>query len=806
MASRPILRTLMAGAAVMSLSTAAVAGDWSSYIVFGGRNLDSGQYLTNQAATGEVGFNVGDGQLGFGDGRFRATNPVDRREAIRGQVQSQMLGNALGLGPANASQPTTSPNLDLPPLPDGFNYAATEYTSEDVLASIVGTATTATRTYNGEFVPRFDLPGRTRLGLLNDPDRRDAVQDAFILLGGGNENIRRMANIEQYQTTDNVNTHTSRFETNAVQRDREASAAADDIADGAAALVGAGSGMLIVANAYDLGATPETGTGGDTTLIQRARNAVNARFGASEDRFANATRLETEASNADIFVGTLTVNRDDVADDLAVASSDPNSTSAEIATLQNRLNTAQTLLDDAIVNAASLNGQAVAARADAIERQFTARELEFHHELTAIEADPDQIAAIRTAATDTYNARLTERLRGIDGNVILVDQHALMEAVIADPGRFGLAPDENQADACLYSRLDARCNQELRDEDELLFASPTDLSTAGHKLASDQIAAMVEAPAALSGAPGVGLSSGRSISDAARDQVSREQSWKAGVSVFGTGATSRVKLTASNGFAQNDAAFHSGIVGAKYVFGNGIAVGAAGSYQLIKTPGGQSSVKYGGDGLLGTVFAGINSGPIFGSVTATYGKLNYDEVGRVSSIGAARIINNGESEGTVKGITGEAGLRLVQYDVLRAGPIANFSHWTSTIEGYTERGWAATAVRTDDLETKSTRVGFGVFMEAGGIVDGYGSLFRAKALYGHEFQDDTTTATVTPVGTNSAGSFTTEVRGADSAPFELGAEVVFGYGGVITTFGYDGIFGDISDHRFRIGASVPLGG
>jgi len=164
----------------------------------------------------------------------------------------------------------------------------------------------------------------------------------------------------------------------------------------------------------------------------------------------------------------------------------------------------------------------------------------------------------------------------------------------------------------------------------------------------------------------------------------------------------------------------------------------------------------------------------------------------------------GQSEGTVVGFTGEAGLRLVEYDILRAGPVANVSHWRSRADGYAENGWNVTAVSTGDLETVSTRAGLGAFLEAGNIIDGHGSVFRAQVLYGHEFGEETETGTVTPLGDNSLGSFSTSVRGVEKAPLEFGAEVVLGYGGFLTTFGYDGILGDVSDHRFRIGASMPL--
>ncbi len=792
MASRAIFRTLMAGAAIMSLSTAATAGGWDSYIVFGDRNHDSGQYVSHEAV-------FADADDEIGDGRNRATNIIS--SGGRGQVISQIVANNLGFGPVSPSQPQSIDGIPTPE--DGYNYASSFYRSTDVLASINDTAHTGRINFLGPNSREVSLNGRERPGLLSDPERSDRVRGALILINGGTRDLRDTANIER-DLDQSIDLGNTKIEIDANARFRTARDAADNIVTGVRALSEAGAGLVVVTNAYDVGAIPEVNGDNellsdvDTLLLVREEEAEAAEF--RMDRAIETFRVSAGiADSAD-------ASRARIEQELVTAQSAATPNTILIANLTGQLQTASSIASSTRATADANLLLANDATDNAARLALTNKEIALREQVDAAIADPDLIATIRTAATDTYNARLAERLRGIDGNIIVVDQNALFEKIIAEPSLFGFDDTVDQANVCLSSNTLHPCDRESGRISERLFIDGIDFTEAGHKIAADMITALIKAPAAISGAPSVGLSSGRSVSDAARDQLSREQSWKTGVSVFGTGVTSRIKLSDTDGFPQNDAAFHSGVVGAKYVFGNGLAFGAAGSYQLIKTPGGQSALKFGGDAVLGSIFAGLNSGPIFGSVTATYGRINYDELTRVSQLGPARILNKGETKGTVKGITGEAGVRLVQYDVLRAGPIANFSHWTSEIDGYAESGWQATAVRTGDLETKSTRVGFGVFMEAGGIVDGYGSLFRAKALYGHEFQDDTKTASVTPTGTASAGSFTTSVRGTDSAPFELGGEVVFGYGGVITTFGYDGTFGDISDHRFRLGASIPLGG
>ena len=747
MANRPVLRSLMTGAAIASLSTVALAEGWNGMVVFGGRNYDEGQYVSHETVFGDPGDAIG-------DGRDRATNRLS--EGGRAPVVSQLAARRLGFGDLNPSQPVS--HEDNPTPPDGSNYASAFYGTRQILNSIRDTAISYGVDYLGNGDEVTSIEGRVEDGFLADPDRKGDAWGALVLIEGGTLDLRSTAEIFR-DIDDEVKLHRSNIFMDPSDRDWIAQNAARNIVTGVEELTNAGAGLIVVANAYDVGSTPEVG--GDNELLAEAARRMTTR--------------ENEAA-------------------VAQARADAAETEAKIAR------------DAGLSSATALAEIAFQARQDAQQLAISYRERLLRQGIDAAIADPTLIGRIRTAATDEYNARLLEGVREIDGNIVVLDQRALIDAVIADPARFGFNAEYDQANDCQFDDVLFPCNAVGGFQGDLLFMDGIQLTQEGHELLADQLVALVNAPAAFGGLPAVGISSGRGVSDAARDQLSREQTWVPGIAPFASGVASRVKLSPSTGFPQQDASFTSGVVGLKYVLPQGLAFGAAAGYQRINSPGDKSAFEYDGSALVGTVFAGINSGPLFGSATATLGKLDYGDLTRISQIGDARIRNTGDPEGMVRGVTAEAGLRLVEYDILRAGPIANFSHWRSDIDSYAESGWQPTAVRTEDLETTSTRAGIGMFLEAGNFIDGQGVMFRAKALYGHEFGDDTKTVSVTPLGPNSAGSFSTEARGADDAPLEFGAEVVFGYRGVFTTFGYDGLFGDFSDHRFRIGASLPLGG
>ncbi len=747
MASRSLFRSLMTSVAFASLSTVALAEGWNGLVVFGGRNYDSGQFVSFESV-------FADEDDEIGDGRQRATNRVSG--GGRGTVVSQRVARSFGFGNPNPSQPQSF--RDIPTPPEGYNYAATFHSTADILNSINGISSTSGINFRDQDGSTVSVPGVSRSGFLVDHERSGDAWGALVLIEGGTLDLRRTADVD-FATDGTVDLRDSFISPVASLTNGIATNAAGNIVEGVRLLTDAGAGLVVLSNAYDVGNIPEVG--GDNNGLPFLRAMISTR---EAEALAAATRAESAETAAA----------------LAVAAGNAN---------------ASDLLD-----------AAYQARREARAAALTVNEITLRNQVDAAIADPTLLGTIRTTATDTYNAELLRGVRQLDGNIVLIDQRALFDAVIDDPARFGLSNEFDQANDCSFSQDLLPCNQVNNFSGDLLFSNGAELTEAGHQLAADQIVALVSAPAAFAGLPSVGISSGRSVSDAARDQLSREQTWIPGIAPFVAGTTSVVKLDPSRRFPQQDASFTSGVAGLKYVLPNGIAFGAAGGYQKVGSPGDKSAFEYDGDALVGTVFAGINSGPVFGNATATMGRVDYGDLTRVSRIGDARIRNTGNAEGMVQGVTAEAGLRLLQYDVLRAGPIANFSHWRSDIDGYSENGWEATAVRTDDLEITSTRAGLGMFLEASNMAEGQGASFRAKVLYGYEFSDDTQTTSVTPIGPSSVGSFSTQSRGTDDAPLELGAELVFGFGGIFTTLGYDGLFGDFNDHRFRVGASVPLGG
>lgn len=185
------------------------ASAYSQLIVFGDSLSDSGQFPDVERIL------VG--------GTFRFTNregPSYLAPSPYGEVSTQRLADALGLGPL---LPSTSIVREQIGLPDGTNYATGGYTTDEILASI---------TQPDGSVVDAGLVSRTRDGYLVSVGSADP--DAlYYINGGGND-----------------------FLDGEVTSPATAAASAGTLADSVDALIAAGAQTIVVSNLPDVGATP----------------------------------------------------------------------------------------------------------------------------------------------------------------------------------------------------------------------------------------------------------------------------------------------------------------------------------------------------------------------------------------------------------------------------------------------------------------------------------------------------------------------------------------------------------------------
>ncbi len=425
--------------------------------------------------------------------------------------------------------------------------------------------------------------------------------------------------------------------------------------------------------------------------------------------------------------------------------------------------------------------------------------------LMDIIANPDDVATFRTEGTNRFNATLSQALDGQDG-VVVLDQNALVAEVIQNPGAFGLSTEFVQNTDCLDSGPLFPCSNEVEASvADALFVDGYNFTTTGHRILADHAASVINAPVQISGVPFTAIASGREVTSAVEAQVVPERIGKRGWAPFVSANVGQSTWNEISGEGRQGALRISGVGGAKYDFGNGVAVGAAAAYQDISDSLSGTAIDYDGSAVYGSLFAGVDFGRIFGNASATYGRIDYDRIARQSRIGAATIENGGSSDANVFGASLEVGVRALNKGILSAGPIAALDHYSASVDEFSEDGASFTAVDFDDVDARSTTASLGLFIEGGDINSAtMPVVFRAKALYTREL--DTEGDTVTARAASSPNNtFSREGRGAQADSLTVGAQLTYNFGSFIGSLGYDGRIGESDDHVGRVDISVPLG-
>ena len=698
---------LLAGAATLSLTAAGWASEYSNLFVFGDRYLDAGQYVDPDVAFDNT---------ALGDGRRRFTNRVEGGDY--GYPYSDVISNHFGFGDTAPSQPQSTPQQEEDGVvPEtGTNYAGAFYRNQDIYNSIANPVVTLVGITFGSGDARVSVDGTQGVGVLHDAEKRALLPNSIVLIGGGFQDVRHIANIDY-----NLDGTVDRSSDTAIGLNRminanEVAGGARLIADGAIALRNEGANVTVVSNLFDLGYLPES------------KNEVDA-----------ATQGIAEIS-ADI-------------------ASDP-------------------------ANDTQRNRDLLAMFQYVVD-------------------NPDEVRSLRSDATEAYNAALNARLNG-QNNILVIDHKSVVDEVMANPGRFGLNAEFDQQSNCLNTSVLYPCEASGEGPTATFFDNGIDLTQAGHEVLGDQIKAVLDAPVHVNAVPLAGMVSGRIVANAGEAQVTPERIARRGWAPFVSLGAAKTTFHEMENEGDQDLQNLTGIAGVVFVPTSGVAIGVAGGVQDVSDPSGNLDFGYEGSGVFGTAFAGLDKGRVFANASATVGKVDYDAVNRNTLIGTGQFTNTGETKADVWGASVEVGVRAYTYNTVAIGPIASLDHWEAEADGYTESGWGVTSMTFSKLQASSTRGSAGVFLEAGSLdYDPMPVVFRGKALYTHEFEDEGTNVTAS-LTSNPGGTFTRPGRGPAESSFTFGAQVSARLGPVIGSIGYDGRFGDTSDHSGRVDVSMPF--
>lgn len=249
------LKTLAAAIAVASLPMSISAAPYSQLIIFGDSLSDSGQFIDQQNPTSPSGV------------RFtNRTGPGYLAPAPYGQVSTQILADQLGL----QALPST-PFRVVGVHPAGTNYAVGGYRTDQIRDSI--TTTSVTVPPPGNTPPLASRPGY--LAEFGSADR-----NALYYINGGGNNVIQGLMVD--------------FAT--------ASASANELVQGVAALQQAGARYIVVSDLPDVGNTPL----GFITGERANMSAITAVFNQELDRQlaelgGNILRLNFNGMLAEVY-------------------------------------------------------------------------------------------------------------------------------------------------------------------------------------------------------------------------------------------------------------------------------------------------------------------------------------------------------------------------------------------------------------------------------------------------------------------------------------------------------------------------
>nr|WP_298522747.1 autotransporter domain-containing protein [uncultured Halomonas sp.] len=333
-----------------------------------------------------------------------------------------------------------------------------------------------------------------------------------------------------------------------------------------------------------------------------------------------------------------------------------------------------------------------------------------------------------------YNQALGERLAGFDGQVDIIRLNigALFEEVVAEPADFGLATDVALTDVCFSEPSCDTSSYGLTsgtpDPGKLLFDDAVHPTTAGQQIVADYTYALLEAPQVLALAgeltTGAFNAQQRSIGNELRPGWQSDR-----VRVFAQGDYQNDLPNTFDGGGQPESTQKGAGVGVVVP----MAAGWLGAAVAQREADLDESGEFDLEGQAYSVFARQHLGRIGLQAILSGGDFDLD---------LRRQITLGQAQRSVKGKTeadGWAAELRVDYRMSAldsswyTAPFVAYRHMDAKIDGYTEQGSEANALRVSDQDLKDRRLELGLMLDRG-FEEGIG--FYGEFAWGRYLEDE----------------------------------------------------------------------
>ncbi|MBX9406574.1 autotransporter domain-containing protein [Pseudomonas baetica] len=333
----------------------------------------------------------------------------------------------------------------------------------------------------------------------------------------------------------------------------------------------------------------------------------------------------------------------------------------------------------------------------------------------AINGTPFQ--ALSSQLASQFNSQLVTRLQGINAEIIPLNIPVLLSEAFADPGRFGLATDQNLTATCFSG---SSCTENARyginsatpDPSKLIYNDGVHPTEAGQKLISDYAYSLLAAPWELTLLPEMAHATLRAHQDELRTQWKADWEnwqpvgqWRAIVSAGGQ----HLDVDSQSSGASADGSGYNLNVGGSYRLNDAWRVGVAAGFYRQNLEAGHNDSDYKLNSYLATAFAQFQQNRWWADAALTGGKLDYDNLKRKFDLGVSEGAEKGDTDGHLWAFSTRIG-----YDIAQPGsewhlsPFVSADYASVDVDGYSEKSNRATALTFNDQARDSKRLGLGI--------------------------------------------------------------------------------------------------
>ncbi|KRW58979.1 esterase EstP [Pseudomonas sp. TTU2014-080ASC] len=357
----------------------------------------------------------------------------------------------------------------------------------------------------------------------------------------------------------------------------------------------------------------------------------------------------------------------------------------------------------------------------------------------AISGSP--LAATVSEVGAQFNVELVKRLEGMSAQIIPLNVPQMFTEVLARADAFGLDSTQNLTgtcfDGCATVNPKWGINSPTPDPTKLVYNDSVHPTTAVQEIFADYMYSFLSAPWELSLLPEMAQGTLRAHQDQLRAELLAD--WSAWQAVgqwrtFVSASAQRLDFDRQAAGASGDGNGYNLNLGGSYRLNEDWRVGLAAGLYEQDLEAGRADSKYNLRSYMATAFAEFQRNRWWADLSASAGYLDYDDLKRKVKLGRVTDTEKGDTEGQLWAFSGRFGYDIAQPgDNWHLSPFISADYAKVEVDGYSEKGGSATALRVYDQERTSKRLGVGL--------QGRWQVAPATELFGEiarerEYEDD----------------------------------------------------------------------